>query len=75
MESILEMRGPDPEFAPVKTSEDTMLAALSLFPLHLRLSLMSVPRGTVQSIPVRVRMLVLEKKSKPIWRLRGEHRC
>ena len=64
MESILEMRGTDPEFAPVETAEDTMLAAFSPFPLHHRLSLMSVPRGTVPSIPVRVRMFVLEKKEQ-----------
>ena len=35
----------------------------------------SVPRGTVPSVPVRVRMLVPGRRSEQILRLRGEPLC
>ena len=59
MDNILKMRGPDPESAPLRQHRTQCLLHYSPLLLYHYLSLVSVSRGTILSVSVRVRMLML----------------
>ena len=58
VDSIMDMRRPEPETAPVELIEDTMLVVLSHRLLHSCLSHVVMRKGTFTTAPLTERMLV-----------------
>ena len=56
VDAILEMRAIDPESAPTKLAEDTMLDALSRSLLSSNMSNRFIPNDSAPSIPLRLMM-------------------
>ena len=72
VDNILEIRGPEPNTAPVKTAEVQWLLHFSMPLLHHQLSIVSVPSGIVPSAHPREMRLLLGRKSGQILRQRGK---